>query len=933
MTKSFAKTYVVVLALLLSSCWRSTTNPINGDPDSTNKKYSGLFGKLVDSKGVPVGRALIKAISTKSAPLKKSALQTETDSVTTDSNGIYSFETLTAGTYNLVGDYNKSSLVVLIADVQYDSTGAVLEVPTDTLRAPGQIAGHVATNTDDNGGVLCYIPGTSYLAVTDDSGGFTIPNLPKGAFTLAYRKEGLKASNDINIEVRSGQKTKLALKSMEADPAFPPPTPGGLTVSYDTLNGRAFLKWMPVKVSDLAGYLVYRNDTSSADPLRVSTTLAKDTTYIDTLFKNLMDAKDLNVAYRLKSQDKDANLSTIYSKAVALRAPSPTNVRTKFTLSLANTIGDSASIKDTVSIIARYSNETRQNVKISWHMSKKDSTEVFSDSSVNGSDTLKWSWPNPGRQLIYVNAKDDAGSIWWDSIAVWVVRDLPKVNAGKDTTVSINDSIFVKGSARDGFGKIVLLEWSVGGHPFFKSSTADTTIIASSSENSNYIVILKATDDDGNAVTDTAIFKVEQDPAIAKLSVPDSVRSDSLYDLRFSSSSAGKFGSIAKYECGFGSPAVFSIISGKDTVLKAPFEDQDSLPVILRVTDDDGNVGTDTHFVRIYKRWEFVGSRGFASSSVAPSLAFNNSDPYVAYTNELNGGTEIRLFDGNAWVRIGQDLPQASSGPTLAIQNGTPYLAYKDDSSGRPFVMHYGNGQWIPIGSVASGKPEAISLGFKNELPYLAFRDVSKSDSAVVLRYDGNAWVTLGSLSKQVESLPLVIDGSTPYVAFTEIGISGKTSVMRFDGNSWVPVGSPGLSQGDAGSLSLGINSGMPYLAYMDGPNSSKATLMKFDGNSWNPIGNPGFSQGRVSSVSLAFENSNPYVAYVDHANGYKITVMRYRGNAWQAVGSVGFSPDEIGYLSIVVSNGTPFIVYGSTRYTQNQDINLSHKISVMRFH
>ena len=310
------------------------------------------------------------------------------DSVTTDSSGYYSFESLTAGAYNLQGDYGNGALVVLITGVSYHSAGAVKQVKTDTLRAPGQISGITNTNTADNGGVLCYIPGTSYLSITDDTGGFILSSIPQGNYTITFRKDGLKTITDTAIEVRSGERTKLPIISFEADPAYAPPAPIGLTVFYDTLHGCAVLKWNPVIVSDLAGYAVYRNDPSSPTPVQISKALVTDTSYIDTVFQNLMDTSNLTYSYRVKAQDRDANLSTVFSKAVTIATPSPTKVRTFFSWKFLKTIADSASVNDTVSIIVVYRNATRRNKRLSWYIDRKDSIHsYFDDSSLVGTDT------------------------------------------------------------------------------------------------------------------------------------------------------------------------------------------------------------------------------------------------------------------------------------------------------------------------------------------------------------------------------------------------------------------------------------------------------------------------------------------------------------------------------------------------------------------
>jgi formylglycine-generating enzyme required for sulfatase activity len=419
-------------------CMEDPAGP-DGHPDQG--KYKGLFGQLVDMQGKALFGAKVTAINATGGLHKSDSLNAAgTDSVTTDSSGYYSFKSLTAGTYNLQGDYSNGALVILITDITYDSAGAVKEVKTDTLRAPGQIAGSVNTHTDDDGGVLCYIPGTSYLAMTDDSGGFVLSHIPQGNYRVTYRKDGLMTVGDTNIEVRSGEKTLLPEKDMEADPSYPPPAPSGLSVTYDTLHGCALLTWNPVIVSDLAGYVIYGNDPLVINPQQLNTLLCTDTFYIDTVFHDLMDTANLTFTYRVKAQDNDANLSTVYSKPVTITTPSPTKVRTSFSWEFLNTLADTASVNDTVSIIVTYRNETRKIAEISWYINSRDSLfSTVDDSSLTGSDTIRYAWPTASSPKIYVSMVDEAQTTWWDSTTIEIVQDVPTIAfLSADTVVDHN---------------------------------------------------------------------------------------------------------------------------------------------------------------------------------------------------------------------------------------------------------------------------------------------------------------------------------------------------------------------------------------------------------------------------------------------------------------------------------------------------------------
>jgi hypothetical protein len=104
----------------------------------------------------------------------------------------------------------------------------------------------------------------------------------------------------------------------------PPLTPTGLTVSYDSAHGIALVQWKKLQSSDLAGYLLYREngDGTSLNP-QLLDTIIDDTSFADKLFHNLRTTEDRTVTYRLKALDLDANPSLGYSKPATLHAISP----------------------------------------------------------------------------------------------------------------------------------------------------------------------------------------------------------------------------------------------------------------------------------------------------------------------------------------------------------------------------------------------------------------------------------------------------------------------------------------------------------------------------------------------------------------------------------------------------------------------------------
>jgi len=287
----------------------------------------------------------------------------------------------------------------------------------------------------------------------------------------------------------------------ETDPAGPPPVPEGLTVTYDTLRGCAVLTWNPVAVEDLAGYVVYRNDTTSSEPLRINMRLLKDTVYIDTIFQDVMDTTDRAFAYRIKAQDINANQSIVYSNAGVVNACSPMNVRTVISMKLINTHDD------TVAIITSYHNKTRKNVNLKWFTGNDNTiVKTLENTTLDGEDTLRRSWDDFTANMMHVAITDDGGTVWLDSISLNNRTGLLVVNAGNDTVIYPNDTANIHGTVTQPSGKIIRWEWKVGSGNWNETSGSDTFFTVRQNDKP-VICSLAVIDEDGNQGLDAITIR------------------------------------------------------------------------------------------------------------------------------------------------------------------------------------------------------------------------------------------------------------------------------------------------------------------------------------------------------------------------------------------------------------------------------------------
>jgi hypothetical protein len=300
----------------------------------------GLSGQLVDSHGTPIANASVTVYNTDSTgPLAKAAVyaatnptQNYSDSTTTDNAGRYHFASLKSGRYNLLGTSQKNgdTQTVFIPSILLE---AGIDLGADTLRVPGSILIQAQSNSGTLlGGVECYIPGSSLIAISDDMGRCLISGIPPGIFQVRLAFTGLQTDTSANLQVQSGVTTNAGLFTLVADPALAPPEATGLSASYDSISGIVTLTWSPVKVSDLAGYQIYRRQNLSEIPELISLSLVTDTVFKDTLRRGNGDGSRVLYLYQIKAQDKDGNLSALYSDPVGITAVPPPSQGQYFSL-------------------------------------------------------------------------------------------------------------------------------------------------------------------------------------------------------------------------------------------------------------------------------------------------------------------------------------------------------------------------------------------------------------------------------------------------------------------------------------------------------------------------------------------------------------------------------------------------------------------------
>jgi hypothetical protein len=494
---------------------------------------------------------------------------------------------------------------------------------------------------------------------------------------------------------------------------------------------------------------------------------------------------------------------------------------------------------------------------------------------------------------------------------------VPFCNAGSDTTVSIQDTIKLHASAVDSAGgTIIKYEWKIADGIWFAAANSDTNILAPTTT-MDCLCSLRVVDNDSNYSFDTKIVHVELDPPIANAGLDDTVLSKSTYLLKGSASQ--QFGIIKKWEWSINSEPFSETI--KDTTIITPVDYVNAYPCILRVTDDDNNIGLDTINLRIVS-WEVIGNIGFSGEvSRFPNLEFINNELYVAYcSSDLSITpkiTRLMQFNGTSWVQKGDSIMASVVGRmhTLAVGN-ILYVAFYDTSEYLRVMKLNGN-VWEDL---EASRNHALDLSITSNDDTI-FTTIG-GNGFTTRKYNGITWQTISpdfiptGFPSYWSWISMQIYHGNPYFAFQcDVTDSYKASVVGYDGTSLRVIGQRGFSDGTAQRTQLVIDNDSLYVSFIDVSNGYRATVMKFNGTSWVPLGQKAFTNDAAMGLTLQFFNHVPYVAFIDGTNTQnKISVMRFTGTNWSYVGEPFFPEYTTDHsdISLRFHNGAPYVSFNS---------------------
>lgn len=206
----------------LFSCFQNVNEPDKSNETNMSGKLSGkvIYSNIEDSNygGIIVTLDKTDGLRTMnvmqcaaSRNIVTSARNIVANSVTKD-DGSYLFVNLEPGTYTIyaVSSYSKERAVYtnVVVRSEEETFADVM-----TLTATGRITGKITLDEGDSGntGFLVFIAGTSYMAITDDAGNYTISDVPAGnGYQLVVMKNNVMHFLDTDVVVNANSSTSIA---------------------------------------------------------------------------------------------------------------------------------------------------------------------------------------------------------------------------------------------------------------------------------------------------------------------------------------------------------------------------------------------------------------------------------------------------------------------------------------------------------------------------------------------------------------------------------------------------------------------------------------------------------------------------------------------------------------------------------------------------
>ncbi len=744
------------LSLVFFACQTDKVAP-------TGDSGSGAGPRIFRPDGTPAAGARVQLVPVDNNP--KPGLAKE-------AAGIYKLETNADGKYDLTGvpagEYNvfsaQGDFVALQDSVRVNDGPATIK--SDTLAAPGTLSGIVALQPNHNSNsALVQLLGTTVYTNVGEDGRFEIGGLAAGSYAAV-----ITTSLSDYSALFTGFNIKAGARTDRKDTLRPPyqgiPTVLNITATYDTLRGVTTLTWNKSRYRSLLGYVIYRDAANTADlsTTKLNRSRITDTVYRDTVFPptpffgtSVQADVEQKVEYRVAVQAKNGDMGQTY-ESVPVNAEPPSLVRTYFRFQALGGKAGRFSIKDSVKVAASYTCSMRSVQSLRWSLDGGVAPVRTADGQGRrGTDTLIYvAADKPETRWVTLEALDEGGATWRDSIRLDIELDAPSANAGiRDTFCQTGKKFTLSGTGQDGIGRVVEFAWDVGGKGAYVTvPDGKMDITAPDSAGDTLTCILRVTDDDGISSYDTT--RIFLSPAFRSQPRPFAAHAYLFKDLGLPLATDGK--KIYAYG-GFGSHPYDA------------FTEYDPELDKWKVLTPSGSLGVPIT----------MGGKIYVTGSADPLVEYNPSldkwktEPFYPYVFDYdrffpvavecqgklirmgiqdyksNNSTTVEIFDpiAGAW-KLGKNSPQQLTAfPTITSVDGKVYL-FNDQNYYDSTVFSYDLGldAWSEL-SIMSTKGErrivANSMGKifcyavrRGSRPQIEWYDITKNTWNVGLNFPEN---------------------------------------------------------------------------------------------------------------------------------------------------------------------------------------------------
>ncbi|WP_042203703.1 S-layer homology domain-containing protein [Paenibacillus camerounensis] len=324
--------------------------------------------------------------------------------------------------------------------------------------------------------------------------------------------------------------------------------------------------------------------------------------------------------------------------------------------------------------------------------------------------------------------------------------------------------------------------------------------------------------------------------------------------------------------------------------------------------------------------WSTVGTAGFspgAASNISLAVDSWGSKPYVAFTDEANGGkVSAMTFNGTAWELLGSAGFSADAVQQVNLTVSYGSLLLTAEAAAAPHaVSTWEWGYYTPSWSLQNSSITASEYSVHvdgNGQKALVYQDGQGVQYSSYYYGSWNSGSAQPVTDAQVQALDLTMVPAgkysyAPYVAYADSMDSGKVTVKTLDTStdSWITIGLPAFTAGSAEELKLRVYDGTPYVAIKDGAQSGRLTVLKY-----GPIGKLSVETLPAAQIT---ETSASVSASLHNAAAASITErgIVYSTAAAPAVGSgtTAASSGNAGEYQLQLSGLQPATLYYARGY------------------